>query len=88
MAGGPNPEFEDITGLEEIAKKGEWWTTNFKVHELEVSDPLVADGWFAIRYTMDAEHIESGHREKMSELAVYQVKDGKVVQEQFFYNAG
>ena len=88
MPGGANSEFEHCRGLGEIAKKGEWWMNNFTIHSIEVSEPLVADDWFALRYTMDAEDKNNGERHSMSELGVYQVRDGKVVREQFFYTVG
>ena len=83
MEGG---EFERVEGMEGIAKKGAWWEENFEVHSIEVSDPLVADSWFAVRFTMDTTHKPSGQRSTMGELAVMQVVDGKIVKEQFFYN--
>jgi len=35
---------------------------------------------------MDTTHKPSGQRSQMSEIAVYQVEDGKIVKEQFFYD--
>lgn len=35
---------------------------------------------------MDTTHRPSGQRSQSSEIAVYEVKDGKIVKEQFFYN--
>jgi ketosteroid isomerase-like protein len=35
---------------------------------------------------MDTTHKPSGHRSTTSEIAVYEVKDGKIVKEQFFYD--
>jgi len=73
-------------GMEEVAKKGEWWKENFEVHSVKTSEPIVADGWFTVRHTMDTTHKPSGQRSTMAELGVYQVKEGKIVQEQFFYD--
>ena len=75
-----------VEGLEGIKKKGEWWETNFEVHDSEVSDPLVADNWFSVKFDLDTTHKPSGQRSKMSEIAVYEVKDGKIIKEQFFYD--
>jgi hypothetical protein len=86
MPGGPNPEFERCEGLEEIHKKGEWWHGAMEVKSMEVSDPLVADNFFAVRYNMDAIHKESGQQSGGAELGVYQVEDGKIVKEQFFWS--
>ncbi len=75
-----------VEGFAGIQKKGEWWEDNFEVHSTEVSDPLVADNWFSVRFIMDTTHKPSGQRSKMSEIAVYEVKEGKIVKEQFFYD--
>ncbi|MGB7394018.1 MAG: nuclear transport factor 2 family protein [Pricia sp.] len=75
-----------VEGFEGIQKKGEWWQENFEVHSTEVSEPLVADNWFSVRFDMDTTHKPSGQRSKMSEIAVYEVKEGKIVKEQFFYD--
>jgi len=79
---------KEVHGMEGIQKKGQWWEENFEVHDIKVSDPLVADMHFTVRFDMDTTHKPSGHRSQMSELGVYTVKDGKILQEQFFYDTG
>ncbi len=81
--GGDNPV---STGMEEVAKKGEWWRDTFEMHSTSVSSPIVADNWFSVRFEMDVTHRPSGHRSQSSEIAVFQVADGKIVKEQFFYD--
>ena len=83
---GDDSEMGNIKGMEGLQKKGEWWANNFDVHGIEVSDPVVADNWFSVRFEMDTTHKPSGQRSKSSEIAVYRVVDGKVVWEQFFYD--
>ena len=73
-------------GMQEVAKKGEWWEKTFEVHSSKASEPTVADNWFSVRFDMDTTHKPSQQRSQTSELAVYQVKEGKIVQEQFFYD--
>ncbi|GHC43376.1 nuclear transport factor 2 family protein [Ulvibacter litoralis] len=80
-------EYPTAKGMEEIAKKGEWWNETFEVHSSNASQPIVADNWFSVRFDMDTTHKESGQRSQMSEIGVYQVKDGKIVKEQFFYDS-
>jgi ketosteroid isomerase-like protein len=80
------PEFERCDGVEAIKKKVEWWKGAMEVHGMEVSEPLVADGFFAVRYNIDATHKESGEKQGGAELGVYQVRDGKIVKEQFFWS--
>ncbi len=75
-----------VEGFEGIQKKGEWWQENFEVHSSTVSEPIVADNWFSVRFEMDTTHKPSGQRSKTSEIAVYEVQEGKIVKEQFFYD--
>jgi len=77
---------KEVHGFEGIAKKGQWWEENFEVHGTEVSAPLVADNHFSVRFWMDTTHKPSGQRSQMNEIAVYEVKDGKIWKEQFFYD--
>ncbi|MGB5981632.1 MAG: nuclear transport factor 2 family protein [Nonlabens sp.] len=77
---------KEVHGMDGIQKKGEWWKENFEVHGIEVSEPVVADNHFAVKFWMDTTHKPSGQRSQMNELAVYQVKDGKIWKEQFFYD--
>lgn len=81
--GGENPKVE---GMEAVEKKGEWWEENFEVHSSSASEPTVADNWFSVKFDMDTTHKPSGQRSQMSEIAVYEVQDGKIVKEQFFYD--
>jgi ketosteroid isomerase-like protein len=50
---------------------------------MKVSDPLVATNSFAVTMDMDVE-MKDGKRMQHKELCVYEVKNGKVVSEQFF----
>mgnify|MGYP001800919341 CR=1 FL=1 len=77
--------FTKCEGMEEVMKKGQWWQENFEVHSASASQPLIADDWFTLTFTMDTTHKPSGMRSEMTEVAVYKVKDGKIVYEEFFY---
>lgn len=86
----PNPQTSGISeGMEALHGKHAWWAANFDVHAQEVEGPFVfRDDKFAVKFSIDATQKESGTREKMSEIAVYHVKDGKIVREEFFYSLG
>lgn len=79
------PAFEKETkGLPAIKQKAEkWFSMVQEMHGLTVSDPLVADNSFAVTMHMDVSMKEQG-RMSMTELCVYEVKDGKIVSEQFY----
>lgn len=44
------------------------------------------DDQFAVHFAYDVTAKPSGQRFNMAELALYTVKDGKIVREQFFYH--
>lgn len=72
-------------GLDEIKKKGAMF--NDMVEEMHggyCSDPVVGGNHFAVAMGMDVT-MKGGERMKMDEIAVYEVKNGKIVKEQFFY---
>jgi hypothetical protein len=79
------PEFEKETkGLPAIIEKGHKFTAMVEaMHSLTISEPLVAGNAFACTMRLDMTMKGQG-RMDMSELCVYQVKDGKIVSEQFF----
>lgn len=75
----------NVKGMEAIAKKGEQWKGMIEeFHGNEVSAPIVAENFFAVRMVSDTTMKGMG-RMKFEELAIYEVKDGKIVKEQFFY---
>jgi hypothetical protein len=75
-----------VQGLEAIAKKAEEWHGMVdEFHDSEISDPIVAENFFSM--TMKSKVTLKGmdHPINMDEICVYEVNDGKVVKEQFFY---
>ncbi|MEO7529956.1 MAG: nuclear transport factor 2 family protein [Sediminibacterium sp.] len=78
------PEFaKETKGLEAIISKGHKFSDMVEaMHGGSVSEPIVAGNSFAIILSMDMTMKGKG-RMNMSELCVYQVKDGKVVSESF-----
>jgi len=79
------PDYSKETkGMDGIRKKGEKFNNSVeKFHHIDVSEPLVAGNSIAFTLTMDMS-IKGKGRMKSPELCVYEVKDGKVVLEQFF----
>lgn len=68
-----------------LAKNQQWYDMVEEIHSGEVSDPIVSGNFFSC--TMDMDVTYKGHgRSMMSEVCVYEVKDGKIVAENFFYN--
>ena len=82
----PNsPGMQSVEGLDAIRQKGKQF--NEMVEEMHggySSEPLVAGNHFSVAMGMDVTMKGLG-RTKMDEIALYEVKDGKIVKEQFFY---
>ena len=80
--GSPTP----ITrGFEELMAKGKAFEEMVEtMHGNEVSDPIVAENFFSCTMKMDVT-FRGGPRTFMEEICVYEVKDGKIVREQFFF---
>ena len=79
------PAFEkEIKGLDAIIEKGHKFDSMVeKMHKLEVSEPIIASNSFAFNLHMEVTMKEGGHMD-MTELCVYQVKEGKIIAETFY----
>jgi hypothetical protein len=91
-AGSPGPQSpRRQEGIEAIRKKGKWWQENHTIHGGKVEGPWPHDDRFIARFTFDVTPKAgpmAGKRFTMDETGLYTVKDGKVVQEEFFYHMG
>src|SRR5260221_12750240 len=79
------PGLQTVKGRDAIAEKGKQFQSMVEeIHGGSVSDPVIAGNHFAVAAVIDATMKGAG-RSTMTEIAVYEVKDGKVVKEQFIY---
>jgi len=80
-----SPYFKNAEGKSPVRKKGENWVAKVKaVHELSTTRPIVAGNHFAVGRMVDIT-VESFGRVKIDEIILYEVKDGQIMLEQFFY---
>ena len=80
-----SPGLKTVQGLAAILQKGKEF--NEAVEEMHggyAGEPIVAGSHFSLAMGMDVTMKGMG-RMNMEEIAVYQVKDGKIIKEQFFY---
>jgi hypothetical protein len=75
----------EMKGIDAIREKNKWWGENNEVHGSVIEGPFVGEDKFAVYYNLDVTSKPSGKRTPMEEMALYEVKDGKIVREQFFY---
>jgi ketosteroid isomerase-like protein len=76
----------ETRGIDAIRAKNERWFRENEVHSANVIGPFVGEDQFAVQYDFDVTNRPSGRRMQMSEMALYTVKDGKIVREHFFYH--
>ena len=82
----PNsPWLKDADGKANVRSKGEEWVKRIQaVHRTHTTDPVVGGNHFAVGREMDITVAGLG-RIQINEVIMYEVKDGLIVSEQFFY---
>ena len=77
-----------VVGMNAIREKGKRFEESVaQMHGVTCSDALVADPFFSVVMGFDATYKEGGRR-AVEEICVYEVRNGKIVLEQFFYGVG
>ena len=56
-----------------------------EVHSTEIGDPIIAGNHFALTWKTVMTNKNSNRKTTVNEIAVFEVKNGKIVEEQFFY---
>jgi hypothetical protein len=76
---------QSVEGLNAIREKGRQFEAMVEeMHGGYSTPPVIAGNHFSVAMGMDCTMKGLG-RIKMDEIAVYEVKDGKIVKEQFFF---
>jgi ketosteroid isomerase-like protein len=87
-----NPNFaQRIEGIEAVRGKAQWWFQNHDIHGAQVTGPFPHGDRFIVFFKYDITPKDGpmkGQRVQMDEAALYTVKDGKIVKEEFFYQMG
>src|SRR5688500_6590532 len=72
-------------GKANVRKKAEEWVRRVEtLHSSYFTAPVVGGNHFALGWGIDAEVAGLG-RKRIDEIMLYEVKDGRIVLEQFFY---
>ena len=76
---------QNAEGKLQVRQKGEDWVKRIEaVHRSFTSEPVVGGKFFAVGRALDIT-VQVIGRIQMDEVMVYEVKNGKIVAEQFFY---
>ena len=74
-----------VSGKKAVREKGNQFAEMIEAHHgSKISDPVVAGNYFTVAWLMDITMKGQG-RSQMEEICVYKVKDGKIVEEYFYY---
>jgi hypothetical protein len=73
-----------LQGQKALEAKGVWWAENHQVHGVKVEGPFVNGDQFILRFELDVTP-KGKPRATMTETGLYTVKNGKVVEERFFF---
>ena len=80
-----SPYFKYAEGKASVRKKGMDFVTKIKEgHRASTTHPVIAGNHFAVGRSVDITTQDFG-RIKIEEIMLYEVKDGQIVLEQFFY---
>lgn len=89
MSGGDIPG--EMRGIDAVVAKNKHWYENNEIHHASAEGPFPHRDKFAVVFhyeTTAKDGPRKGQRTKFDEVAVYTVKDGKIVREEFFYDMG
>lgn len=78
---------QEARGLAAIKAKGDWWSNNHEVHSASVWGPWPNGDRFIVGFRFDVTNKPSGKRIQMEEAALFTLRNGKIIREEFFYPA-
>lgn len=74
-----------LQGREAVEGKSAWWYENHEIHSATTEGPYVNGDQFILHFHMDITTKATGQRMQADEMGVYTVRDGKVIEERFYY---
>jgi SnoaL-like domain len=72
-------------GVRNIEKKWEQFQQMFHPGSMEIGEPIFAGNFFSLSVTQQVTLREAGQPLTLQQLAVYEVRDGKIAKEWFYY---
>lgn len=77
--------FKSMAGKGPVRQKGEDWVKRIEAgHRMHTTAPIVGGNHFAVGREMDLT-VQGHGRIQINEIMLYEVKNGRIVSEQFFY---
>ena len=80
-----SPYFKYAEGKSAVRKKGEDWVKRIEAaHRRHTTEPIIAGNHFSVGREVDIT-VQGLGRIQINEIMLYEVRDGKIVSEEFFY---
>lgn len=80
-----SPWLKNAEGKIPVREKGEAWVKRIEqAHHLHTTEPVVSGNHFAVGREMDLT-VQGLGRIQINEIMLYEVREGKIISEQFFY---
>ncbi|MDT8439979.1 MAG: nuclear transport factor 2 family protein [Wenzhouxiangellaceae bacterium] len=79
----PDGTEAECRGIEAVRRKNVRWCSTHGIEDLSIDGPFVTGDRFALFADMLIAH--AGRRRPHSEIAVFAIRDGRIVEERFFY---
>ena len=76
-------EMARVQGRKAVDAKAKWFYDNNQVHDVKTEGPFVNGDEFTVRFQMDMTP-RGKSRMKATEIGLYKVKGGKIVEEKFY----
>jgi ketosteroid isomerase-like protein len=78
-----------MQGIDAVRRKNNWWFDNHEVHSSTAKGPWPHGDRFIVLFNIDVTAKNgpmAGQRMQAEEAGLYTVRNGKIVQEEFFYH--
>ena len=78
-----------MQGIDATRRKNQWWFENHEIHNTGARGPWPHGDRFIVLFTIDVTAKAgpmAGKRMQAEEAGLYTVRNGKIVQEEFFYH--
>lgn len=81
-----DPSAPPAKGMEAALAAVDGWEQSMEVHSGTVTGPYINGDQFAVHFVYDVTNKMDGKRNTLDEVALYQVRDGKIVEARFLYS--
>jgi uncharacterized protein YbjT (DUF2867 family) len=76
----------ELRGVQQIMDNSGRLNADYQIHAVEIADPFVRGGQFAVRFAFDRTHLPTGKRETAVKISLCTVAGEAIVREEVYYH--